>query len=169
MISRGLVREHSCNTADGGSVAGGRVGSRNAWRPTVHDVGGGRRVIDAVQVAVPKSKPLGNGGGKRTGGNFWCLAVHLSFDSVQWEIPHCSVICDVICDLSQAVIQPEMALNRVTLPSGVEGGGMYRWNRTDLGLPNLLTPHAHIATSCSYIIGEYTPFLKPHTFSLCFC
>ena len=70
---------------------------------------------------------------------------------------------------SQAVSQPEMALNRVTLPSSGEGGGMYRWNRTDLGLPNLLTPHAHIATSCSYIIGEYTPFLKPHTFSLCFC
>ena len=70
---------------------------------------------------------------------------------------------------SQAVSQPEMALNRVTLPSSVEGGGRYRWNRADLGLPNLLTPHAHIATSCSYIIGEYTPFLKPHTFSLCFC
>jgi len=49
------------------------------------------------------------------------------------------------------------------LPSSGQGGGRYRWNRTDLGLPNLLTTHAHIATSCSYIIGEYTPFSKPHT------
>ena len=46
---------------------------------------------------------------------------------------------------SQAVSQPEMAVNRVILPSSVEGGGRYRWNRADLGLPNLLTPHAHIA------------------------
>ena len=71
---------------------------------------------------------------------------------------------------SQSVSQkPEMALNRVTLPSSVEGAAGTVGTAPISDYRICLGPMPISRTSCSYIIGEYTPFLKPHTFSLCFC
>ena len=49
------------------------------------------------------------------------------------------------------------------LPSRGMGGGRYRSNRNRLALPNMSASRPDIATNN---IGEYTSFLKLHTFSL---
>ena len=55
---------------------------------------------------------------------------------------------------TQQAVKQQRNGSKPTLPSsGQGGGGRHRWNRADLGLPNLLAAHAHVATSCSYVIG----------------